>query len=56
MATETPSEQMARALKAREAGLKPEQRKRREEVDARNKAIQAAPLKAMGYAMKRKGE
>ncbi len=46
MATETLPEQMAKALKAREAGLTPEQRKLREETDARNAAIQAAPLRA----------
>ncbi len=49
MATETLPEQMAKALKVREAGLTPEQRKRRDEVDARNKAIQEAPIKAMKF-------
>ncbi len=49
MTTETLPEQMAKALKTREAGLTPKQRKLREETDARNRAIQAAPLKAMKF-------
>ncbi len=49
---ESTAEQLEKALKVREAGLTPEQRKRREEVDARNRAIQAAPLKAMKYGSK----
>ncbi len=46
---ESPVEAMQKALKDRERGLTPEQRQRREEVDARNAAIQAAPLHRMKF-------
>ncbi len=47
--TESLSEELAKALKARESRLTPEQRRLRDETDARNAAIQAAGLKAMRY-------
>ncbi len=49
MATETHAEMLAKALKAREGRLTPDQRKRRDEADARNQAIQEAPLHAMKF-------
>ncbi len=50
--TESLSEELARLLKARESRLTPEQRKRREEVDERNAAIQAMRSKAMKWGSK----
>ncbi len=49
MATETPTEWFAKALKAREGRLTPEQAQRRREVDERNQAIQETKLGRMKF-------
>ncbi len=46
---ESLSDQLAAALKLRERALTPSQRLLRDETDARNKAIQEAPIKAMKF-------
>ncbi len=52
MATETPAQAMEKALKIREAGLSPEQKRRREANTARAKAIQAMPHHKMKWGSK----
>ncbi len=47
--TESHAEQLSKALKARESRVSPTQRKLREETDARNAAIQAAPIHLMRF-------
>ncbi len=49
MATESLAEELAKALKAREGRLTPEQAKRRREVDERNQAIQETKLGRMKF-------
>ena len=48
-----PKDIMLKAVEQRKRGLTPEQRARLELVNARAKAIQEAPLKAMTYGGKK---